>query len=350
MSGAVVELAAAPRTSVLGVEELFAPLAPVRWLCMELGVAPGAPTLLAGQGYSGKTVAAQDFALAVATGGKAWGRFLVRMGRVLHLDYEQGFHLTALRYQRLAKARGLEAEDLGDRLAVAAMPDWYLDGDASDELERLSEDFDLVIVDSYRAACPRTEENSSEARIPIDRTCRISEATGATFLWIHHARKPSQERTGGARATIRGSGAIFDAAGSVLVAGGEKGEPVTVEHEKARIDGRTHPDFRLHIEDVEIDGNPRGGLRVTATEGPVAAARASADPDARFTALKAKVTALVRQEGTITGGLDELRARLGARKGDVAAAVKALADAGVLERGGTYREPTYSLGTDRREP
>lgn len=331
-------------SAFLEVEELFAPLPPVRWLCMELDIAPGAPTLIAGYGFSGKTVAVQDFALAVATGSLAWGRFLVRHGRVLHLDYEQGAYLTRARYQRLARARGIEPADIEGRLTVAPLPSLYLDGDARGDLERICDGFDLVIVDSFRAACPRTEENSSEARIPLDRTGRISEATGATFLWLHHARKPSQERTGGARASIRGSGALFDAAASVLVFCGEKGEPVTVEHEKARITGRTHPDFRLHIEDVEIDGSPTAGLRLTATEGPGEATEGSA----RFAALKTRVLELARQEGTL-GGVNAIRERLGARKEAVSAAVTELEAAGLLKRGGTYQRPTFSLGTDDHE-
>lgn len=330
-------------TEVLDASDIFTTLPPVTWLVEALDAAPGAPLLIAGYGFSGKTVAAQDLALAVATGMPAWGTFPAREGRVLHVDFEQGAYLTRLRYQRLARARGIAPERLEGRLQLISMPRWYLDGDAQDELERLCEGVDLLIVDSFRAACPRTDENASEARVPLDRLTRIADRTGVVPVVLHHARKPSGDprvgRAGGARMTVRGSGALFDACGSVLVFAAEKGEPVTVEHEKARISGRTHEDFRLWVEDVEIDGDPRAGLRVSCLAG--GAAKAKGAPD-RLAEAKARVLELVQAEVT-TGGVNVLRARLGLRKEDVSAAVDELVREGALFRGGSVRAPTLSV-------
>ena len=331
--------------SLLGVPEIFAPLAPVNYLCPSFDMAPGAPTLVAGYGFSGKTLALQDLALAVATGTLAWGRFPVRLGRVLHIDFEQGAYLTRLRYQRLARARGIDPADLGDRLALAPFPGWYLDGDTHDEYRRISEGFDLVLVDSFRAACPRTDENASEARIPLDRLTRASEETGGTSVVIHHARKPSQNAQGGARMSIRGSGALYDASGSALIFSGEKGEPPTIAHEKARITGRLHPDFRLWIEDVEVDGDPCGGLRVAHLDA--GDPKANQGATGRFDELKGRVLALVQEEGSIAGGVNTVQVRLGARREDVRAAVAHLIQLGALKRGGSYHEPTLFVpGTD----
>jgi hypothetical protein len=334
-------------TPIIGVADIFKPLDPVKWLCKELDMAPGAPTLIAGYGYSGKSLALQDLALAVASGTKAWGSFDVRSGRVLHLDYEQGAYLTRMRYQRLARGRGIEPSDLSDRLSVAVMPPWYLDNDARGELARVSEGFDLVVLDSFKASCPSTDENTSEARIPLDRLGRISELTGTCFMTLHHSRKPSRDRDGlgGARMAIRGSGALYDACGSVLVFAAEKGEPIAVAHEKARISGRTHDDFRLSVEDVEIDGDPRAGLRVSRLS--VGPGKVQDAPGATFAALRARIVELARTHGTL-GSKNEIRIALGARKDDVGAAVDSLERSGALVRGGTYHHPTYSLtGTDR---
>lgn len=337
----------ASKTRLLSVADIFAPLPPVPWLCQALDMAPGAPLLVAGYGFSGKTVSAQDLALAVATGSPAWGRFPVRAGRVLHVDYEQGAHLTRSRYQRLAAARGVDPRSLEGRLVLAPMPGWYLDGDAGDELARLAEGFDLVVVDSFRAACPHTDENSSDARVPLDHLTRISEDTGATWVVIHHARKPSQNATGGARMSVRGSGALFDACGSVLVFAAEKGEPVAVEHEKARISGRPHPAFQLWIEDVEVDGNPTGGLRVSAMSSPPPAQQSGSE---RLLAMEERVLAFVAGQGGTAGGLNIITKHLGARKVDVKDAVAELVRTGRLHRGGTYHEPSFSLtGTDGRQ-
>lgn len=325
-------------TNLLAAHDIFAPLPPVNWLCEALDVAPGAPLLVAGFGFSGKTVAAQDLALAVATGTKAWGAFPVRQGRVLHLDYEQGSYLSRARYQRLARARAVHPDELTGRLTLAPFPGWYLDSDADDHLVRLCEGADLVIVDSFRAACPSTDENSSDARTPLDRLSRISERTGTTPIVIHHARKPSREAAGGARMSVRGSGALYDACGSVLVFAGEKNEPVTITHEKARITGRVHPDFRLVIEDVDIDGQAKAGLRVVYLDAPASAAEKQG-PSQRFQEIQGRVLAMVREAGTFKGGVNVLRATLGARKADVVAALDALEVAGAIRCEGPQNRP-----------
>jgi hypothetical protein len=333
-------------TALLEAADIFAPLPPVEWTCKALDMAPGAPLLIAGYGYTGKTVAAQDLALAVATGTEAWGAFPMKQGRVLHVDYEQGAYLTRLRYQRLARARGIDPRALDGRLAVVTFPGWYLDSDPRDELVRLCEGVTLAVIDSFRAACAHTDENASEARIPLDRLTRISESTGALPAVLHHARKPARDHAGGARMSVRGSGALYDACGSVLVFAAEKGEPVAVTHEKARITGRLHEDFRLWIEDAEIDGDPEAGLRVS---------RLAAPPDVpsqtsagRFAELKGRVLTLVREQGTMPGGVNALHARLRGRKGDISAAVDELEASGAIRKGGTYHRRTLiAVGTDR---
>jgi hypothetical protein len=330
---------------LLSVADIFAPLPPVNWLCQPLDMAPGAPGLIAGYGYSGKSVALQDLALAVASGTRAWGSFDVKHGRVLHLDHEQGSYLTRARYQRLALARGIDPADLKGRLALSVMPAFYLDNDAKDEITRLSDGCDLVVIDSFKASCPSTDENTSEARIPLDRLTRISEQTGAYFLLLHHSRKPSRDRDGlgGARMAIRGSGALYDAAGSVLVFAADKNEPITVAHEKARISGRTHPDFRLHIVDVEIDADPTAGLRVSVLSD---AGSGSVDAPDQFSVLKGRILELVRQEGgTLHGGKNLIRAKLGARNDDVRAAVDDLVAAGAIRNAGTRQNPILTLGS-----
>jgi hypothetical protein len=327
--------------NLLDAAAIFAPLPPVEWLCRDLDIAPGAPTLFAGGGFSGKTVAGQAFGLGVLAGTSLWGTFSLRQGRVLHLDYEQGRHLTSLRYQRLARAMGIRPSELEGRLVVASLPGLYLDGNGADELERATEGFDLVLWDSFRAACPSTDENSSEARVPLDRLTRSSEKTGAVHLVIHHARKPTKDAPGGSRTSIRGSGALYDACGSVLVFSAEKGQPVVVAHEKARISGATHDDFGLWITDVELDGDPRAGLRVAVLDAPGQAEGGAAD---RFSELKRRVLELVRDEGPLAGGVNLVRARLGGRKDDVGAAVAELLREGAVVRGGSYREPTLALG------
>ncbi len=283
----------------LGASEIFARLEPIPFLLEGLDMCPGAPAMIAGYGYSGKTVAAQDLALAVASGQRAWGTFSVRKGSVLHVDFEQGARLTRERYQRLAQARMLTPNELTS-LALVAMPPTYLDtAGAADLWSRECEGVALVIFDSLRAAAPSLEENDSGVRRTLDLLGRVSEKTGATILVLHHARKPSQDRSGGARMAIRGSGALYDACSSVLVFEGEKGGPTRCYHEKARTTGRTASDFLLRVANVDVDGDPRGGLSVTAeavSETPDGAkARRNLD------AVKDRVRAYLREHGYSTG-------------------------------------------------
>jgi hypothetical protein len=249
----------------IGIADVFAPLPPINWLVQELDLCPGAPHLLAGYGFSGKSLAAQSLALAVASGKPAWGRFATRTGRVLHLDYEQGRRLTLGRYQRLAEGAGIDQAALGDRLGVVCLPTMYLDSPAAEEmLTRECDDHALVVVDSLRASCPAAEENSSDVRRALDMLGRVSDRTGVTAVVIHHARKPQKDAPGGARMAIRGSSAIYDACASVLVFDGVKGEPVRVSHEKARTSGIPADDFALRIADVHATPEDpwSGGLRI----------------------------------------------------------------------------------------
>lgn len=120
---------------------------------------------------------------------------------------------------------------------------------------------DLLIVDSLRAATAGVDENDSAIREGLDMLGKASESTGCRSLVIHHARKPSVDDSGG-RCSIRGSSAIFDACDSVHVFSAGKGEPVRVEHVKARSHGELTDDVALVISDVEVEGDPRAGLRV----------------------------------------------------------------------------------------
>lgn len=249
---------APPAWRLLGDADLLAELGPVDWLCQGLELAPGAPSIWAGYGFSGKTFAAQDLAVAVATGASLWG-MPVRKGRVVHLDFEQGRRLTAARYQKLLRGRGLL--DFAGNLEVGVFPPFRLGAATEKQLTEMCAGRALCVIDSLRAAAPGDlEENSSEFRAPLDMLARISETTGCAFVVIHHARKPAKDNAGGAKMSLRGSGAIFDACAAVLVFSGEKDRPTKVSMEKARITGECRADFELLREDVETEQGP--GLRM----------------------------------------------------------------------------------------
>lgn len=248
---------------LLDGSSIAVPIPHVECLVDEIGLVAGggATHLVAGYGYSGKTLALQSLALSVAGGAPVWGVYRGRKGRALHVDLEQGDRLTRRRYQRLAAAMGIPLAPLGDAIAVAIMPRISLRRDHYNAWRRLMQGRDLVIIDSLRAASGGLDENSSEIRACLDMLSELSEATHCRPVLIHHSRKP-QEGAAGGRFAIRGSSAIYDACDSVYLFSSAKGEPVSVEHAKARTKGDSVPDFALAISDVAIGDDPRGGLKV----------------------------------------------------------------------------------------
>jgi hypothetical protein len=329
-----------PRNIVcIGAIEMAKPLPPVTFLIDALGIAPGAPVCVAGYGFAGKTLALQSLALSLAADRPVWGVHAAKRARVLHIDYEQGSRLTCERYQRLARGIGVNLASLEGRLSLSVMPEVYLDdADAADAYARAMHGYDLVILDSLRAAAPTSDENSSEIRRHIDQFGRAAEKTGSVPLFIHHARKPKADDPEGAKYKIRGSSALFDACASVFVLEGAKDAPTRVTHEKCRNRGVLVADFGLRIEDVHVDGDPRGALRVVHMEGEQLDARPTLDPRANRSV--DRVRAYLREHGVHKGNKDALRAAVGLGQRQCYAAVSVLESEGeiAIERGagGTF--------------
>jgi hypothetical protein len=251
----------------LSFEDLFAPEPDAKLIVPALGLAPGPPSGLWGQGYVGKTIVAFSTGLSIATGRDLWGLFGVKKGRWLHLDHEQGRRHTKKRIQRLVAAMGIDPDELRGQMEVSVYPRLNLTTDGAEDLyKRLFAGFDFVTIDALKGVTPGVDENASAVREYIDKLGRASEASSAHVQLIHHAGKTPMQGTRIRKEAGRGSSAIFDAHGTVLVLTASKGEPIHVTHEKDRELGFTLPDFGLRIEDVELDGNPKGGLRVVHLE------------------------------------------------------------------------------------
>jgi RecA-family ATPase len=342
--------AATDAWNLLNTRDLAESLPPVPWLCEPIGMAPGAVSLVAGYGYSRKTMALQSLALSVAAGRPLWGVYSVRSGPVVHLDYEQGRRLTQERYQRLARGMGFELEDLADdSLRVACMPRIYLETqEAIDSLMPVVAGAAFVVVDSLRAAFPHADENSSDVRSYLDALNHVSERTGATIAVIHHARKPSAQQGGTATHAIRGSSALFDACQSVYVFEGEKDTATTVHHQKDRIRGATCPEFGITSEDVPGPTGARWGLRVVHMEGEQMAegieARRQAKEAERVERTKAAVkAALLKLGGTFQGTRNDLVALVGGDRTAAQRAVSALLATNEITSEGRGGEREWSL-------
>jgi hypothetical protein len=260
-----------PRFVEISTKEIFKKLPPVNWLVQGLHIVAGRPTLIAGYGFSGKTLLAQSLAVAVASANPVWGQFATSKPAVVwHLDYEQGSYATKRRYQRLAFGHKVSEEALGDRLIASVFPDVYLDSpDAVDAYAKfVDKRVSVVVLDALRGATPTMDENDSTIRRCLDNLSRISEKTGTAFVVLHHAGKTRDGENSDPRKIPRGSSAIFDACGCVLAIEGSKDEPKLVVQTKApaEAEGTALEDFYVSIEDVPGEEGPTTGLRVSYKE------------------------------------------------------------------------------------
>jgi hypothetical protein len=334
---AVIASGTAALAPLVSIDDLFAPQGEAAFLVPGLGISPGAPTGFFGQGYVGKTIVAQSVAMAVALGQRLWGVYATRRGRVLHLDHEQGLRITATRYQRLAKANGVWADDFRDWLDVAIHPRLNLTtSGAEDHYARLFDGRALAIVDALKGATPGVDENSSEMRDYMGVLSRASERTGCAVLLLHHAGKTIVGGDRPRKESGRGSSAIFDECQSVFVLTAGKGEPVRVSHEKDRELGSLLDDFGMQVEDVEIDGDRRGGLRVVHLEAAqINAAPTGAAPRAQSQARDRILAYLSTTGGTHCGSKGALAGAIGMKRVDAFDALSTLeADGSIAITGG----------------
>lgn len=315
--------------------ELAQPLSPVEWRCEGLRLAAGAPTLAAGNAFSGKSLAWADVAVATASGGDAWGVYHCAQGTVLNIDFDgQGRRITQDRIQRICRARGVDLASLDTRIGYLRRPGFYLDSpDATELLTRLVDGVALCIVDSWRGATPGTDEwKRGPVQLVGDRLELVSSKTGCAFVIIDHNVKPPRDAASGRSSMhdVHGSTAKAEMAQSHFVFTGEEGEPEThIKHVKERVTGHTIAPFALRFEDVPNGNEPRWGLRVVHTE---LAQLKKGNGAAELDRIVAQVRACVAEHPGIAG-TEAVRKVLGGSANDIRAAVNTLlAEGAIVER------------------
>lgn len=290
------EEASEPAVTILRWADIAKPLPPLTYIVKEIGMVDGGgpPHIVAGYGFSGKTLALQSMALSLAAARPIWGAYSCRDARrVVHVDLEQADRLDRMRYQRLAFAMGIGEPEIGDRLELVVLPKIRLVKSDRKAWLDLMTGRSLIIIDSLRAAAPGVDENSSAMREPLDMLLELSEESGCRAAVVVHARKPSKEDNGkssSARYSIRGSSAIFDGSDGCWVFAAEKGEPVNVSCERVKTQGEPCEDFALVIQDVAAGDDARAGLKVEVRGAEIVkqrreeAARAQRETRVRFDA------------------------------------------------------------------
>lgn len=335
---------------LLSTAQIFAPLPPYPRLIEGLHLAPGRISLLNGYANAGKTIVAISIALAVATGERVWDVYKpARVGKVLHLNGEVSSYLVRERYHRLARGTGVDVDALvaGGNLALSNYPTCRLDDDEFEAALALAcSGYQLVIIDSLRAFSGALDENAKEIGVALFKLARVSEATGATILVLHHNRKTNDKDQGSVKEAIAGSSSIFGGSECAYVMEQKvKGGPVVVYHERSPI-GRTLPDFGLLIEDVEHEGDRRWGMRVVHMEGEQMEdlekrARSARDALETEKASEAIMEAVRRHAGHFRGSREQLRSAAGIGKSPFLRSLNSLVERRLLLEEGTYHRPEW---------
>src|SRR5882724_162565 len=309
------------------------PLVRPDYLCERLGLVSGggAPHMIAGNSFVGKSIALQSLVVSLCTGAKLWGEFPVtRPFRVAHIDLEQGPYTTAERYQRIALDMRANEALLEKNLAVKIYPKELRLSEISAKRERVwreaMKDRDLVIIDALRPSMPGIDENSSLFRAGLDFLASMSVETGCRALVIHHGKKGTPEGVArdGRKESIRGTSGIPDACDHIMVFYGKKYAPFEVTTEKTRTHGRDVEPFWLRIEDTQ----GHRGLRCSQLDEEAAKeVLKESKADAQLLADKELVRGALMAAGAEGLGTEALRKECGLNGSRCAAAVEAHGEA-----------------------
>lgn len=342
--------------NIMTAAQIYAQLPPYPWLVEGLHLAPGRISLLNGYADVGKTVIAMTWALGVATGRKIWNVFApARSGVVLHLNGEIGSYIARERYQRLTRGMGIDFQEMvnAGQLRLSNYPAARLDDDDFEpQLAAVCEGCALVIIDSLRAFSGALDENAKEIGVALLMLARVSQATGATIVVLHHNRKPSKEDVGGAKMSISGSSSILGGSECAYVMTKEKGAPILVQHERSPI-GRPMPDFGLMIEDIEKDGDPRWGLRIVHMEAEQMAQAAESARTAQELSESERIAeaihlTLTKFAGVFRGSRKAFKEACCVKVRDqrfYAVLVDLIAH-GMVVQGGSYHHPEFTFGSN----
>ena len=194
------DVTAGPFTFKVG--GLDAPLPPLVYTVDGL-VCKGDVCMFVAHGNSLKTWLALSLSVAVSNGRPWLARYLTQRGRAAILDFESGdFEIV-----RRLKMLGAKDAEIDGRLLRCSYSGAHLN-DPETWIALAELGLGLLVVDSFNAASPATDENDARSAGMLQHAGRFANATGCTVIFIHHARKGSG---GDRRESVRGSTALFAA-------------------------------------------------------------------------------------------------------------------------------------------
>ena len=285
------------------------------WLIEQIWAACGVG-VLAGQPKTLKTWFAAELALAVASGGRALGRFEAKQqGPVLFFAAEDSGPAMRARFDAIAAARGVSLPDVPVLLLDTA----ELRLDDAGQLGRLRSTVErvrarLLVLDPF-VRCARVDENSAQEVSGVLGALRtIQRDFDVAILVVHHMRKSPSAHLG---QQLRGSGdfAAWYDSGLYLVRRGDE-IVLHVEHR-----GAPPPDaLRLRLELYETP-------HLVVVDETVSPPRSPNAPDSLEAAVLAHLRSIRRPQTTV-----ELRDLLKVRKATLIEALGRLRDGGSITR------------------
>ena len=161
-----------------------------RWLIEDLWLATGVG-ILAGHPKSGKTFCAAQFALAVASNGKVFGRYPVhRSGPVLFYGAEDTLEDLRERFSGLAQIYALDLQKLP--IYLLDVPVLRLDRES--DLDLLREEIvklkpRLLVLDPFVRMARIDENSAADVSGVLGSLREIQRTYDLAILLVHHARK-----------------------------------------------------------------------------------------------------------------------------------------------------------------
>lgn len=147
--------------------------------------------VLYGESGSGKSFLAYDLCAAIARGIDEWCGKRVKQGRVLIVvaEGEQGFRQ---RIQAYCHQQGISPSDFEVDYISEFIPNLLQVADITDLIKEVKErePYDLIVMDTFAQVMSGADENSSKDVGGALAQCkRLSKATGAMVLLVHHSGK-----------------------------------------------------------------------------------------------------------------------------------------------------------------
>ena len=241
--------------------DIFREYEATRWLITGV-VATGGVGLIAAEPKTGKTWAATEIAIAVATGTRAFGEFFAEKGVVAYFYAEDDARSVRNRIRALMVGRNLDAAAPAD-LYVCPRGQ-FIDVTKDDDLAwviasaRRVGPLSLLVLDPLRDISSAAEDKSDEMRDVMRRMRLVGEVLGCTVVLMHHTTKLGADTKGrrpGAR--MRGSSAIHGSTDSGLYleyADGDGRSHFEVKATSEIKSGRSAGEYVLSLDVVDDEG------------------------------------------------------------------------------------------------